>query len=107
MRRACGGQDLVDAAVEAGVKRFLLMSALGTRADTVELVPYYRAKWDVEQLVQASGIDHVIFRPSFIFGPDGGIIPTFRRLVKLTPVTPIIGSGGRRIQPIWVDDMAA
>jgi uncharacterized protein YbjT (DUF2867 family) len=102
-----GGQDLVDAAVEAGVKRFLLMSALGTRADTVDLVPYYRAKWDVEQLVQASGIDHVIFRPSFIFGPDGGIIPTFRRLVKLTPVTPIIGSGERRIQPIWVDDMAA
>ena len=70
-------------------------------------MPYYRAKWDVEQLVKSSGIDHVIFRPSFIFGPDGGIIPTFRRLVKLAPVTPIIGSGERRIQPIWVDDMAA
>ena len=102
-----GGQDLVDAAVDAGVGRFLLMSALGTREDTVDLVPYYRAKWEVEQLVQRSGIDHVIFQPSFIFGPDGGIIPTFRRLVKLTPVTPVIGSGERRIQPIWVDDMAA
>ena len=102
-----GGQDLVDAAAEAGVKRFLLMSALGTREDTRDLVPYYRAKWEVEQIVQGSGIDHVVFQPSFIFGPDGGIIPTFRRLVKLTPVTPVIGSGERRIQPIWVDDMAA
>jgi NADH dehydrogenase len=83
------------------------MSALGTSEANKDLVPYYRAKWDVEQLVKGSGIDHVIFRPSFIFGPDGGIIPTFRRLVKLTPVTPVIGSGERQIQPIWVDDMAA
>jgi uncharacterized protein YbjT (DUF2867 family) len=102
-----GGVDLIAAAKEAGVRRFVLMSALGTSEANKDLVPYYRAKWDVEQLVAGSGIDHVIFRPSFIFGPDGGIIPTFRRLVKLTPVTPIIGSGERRIQPIWVDDMAA
>ena len=102
-----GGADLIQAAKEAGVRRFVLMSALGTREDTKDLVPYYRAKWDVERLVQGSGIDHVILRPSFIFGPDGGIIPTFRRLVKLAPVTPVIGSGERRIQPIWVDDMAA
>jgi uncharacterized protein YbjT (DUF2867 family) len=102
-----GGTDLIAAAKEAGVRRFVLMSALGTREDTKDLVPYYRAKWDVEQLVEGSGIDYVIFRPSFIFGRDGGIIPTFRRLVKLAPVTPVIGSGERQIQPIWVDDMAA
>ena len=102
-----GGRDLLGAAKEAGVTRFLLMSALGTREENVDVVPYFRAKWDVEQLVKGSGLDHVIFQPSFIFGPDGGIIPTFRKLVKLAPVTPIIGSGERRIQPIWVDDMAA
>lgn len=102
-----GGRDLLDAAKEAGVKRFLLMSALGASEENKDLVPYYRAKWDVEQLVSSSGIDHVIFRPSFIFGRDGGIIPTFRQLVKLAPVTPVIGSGERRIQPLWVDDMAA
>ena len=102
-----GGRDLLDAAREAGVRRFVLMSALGTREENVGVVPYFRAKWEVEQLVKGSGIDHVIFQPSFIFGPDGGIIPTFRKLVKLAPVTPIIGSGERRIQPIWVDDMAA
>jgi uncharacterized protein YbjT (DUF2867 family) len=102
-----GGRDLVDAARAAGVRRFLLMSALGTSEENKDLVPYYRAKWDVEQLVAGSGIDHVIFRPSFIFGRDGGIIPPFRRLVKLAPVTPIIGSGERRIEPIWVDDVAA
>ena len=102
-----GGSDLIDAAKEAGVRRLVLMSALGTSEANKDLVPYYRAKWEVEQLTKSSGIEHVIFRPSFVFGPDGGIIPTFRRLVKLAPVTPIIGSGERRIQPIWADDVAA
>jgi uncharacterized protein YbjT (DUF2867 family) len=102
-----GTRDLVAAAKDAGTKRFVLMSALGTDESTKDLVPYYHAKWEQEQTVQSSGLDHVIFRPSFVFARDGGILPTFRRLAKLTPVTPIIGSGEQRIQPIWIDDVAA
>lgn len=102
-----GTRDLVAAAKEAGVRLFVLMSALGTSEETKNLVPYYHAKWEMEQAVKDSGLDHVIFRPSFVFGREGGILPTFRRLAKLTPVTPIIGSGERRIQPVWVDDVAA
>src|SRR5439155_8110765 len=101
-----GTRDLLAAAEEAGVRRFVHMSALGTSEETKDLVPYFRAKWETEQLVRASGIPHVIFRPSFIFGPDGGILPTFVKLARLMPVTPIIGSGRQRIQPIWVDDVA-
>jgi uncharacterized protein YbjT (DUF2867 family) len=102
-----GTRDLVDAAAGAGVRRFVLMSALGTSEETKDLVPYYHAKWEQEQTVAASQLEHVIFRPSFVFGRDGGILPTFARLAKLAPVTPIIGSGTQRIQPIWVDDVAA
>jgi uncharacterized protein YbjT (DUF2867 family) len=102
-----GTRDLIDAAKEAGVRRFVLMSALGTSEETKDLVPYYRSKWEMEQAVRGSGIEHVIFRPSFVFARDGGILPTFRRLARAAPVTPIIGSGRQRIQPIWVDDVAA
>jgi uncharacterized protein YbjT (DUF2867 family) len=102
-----GTRDLLAAAKEAGVQRFVHMSALGTSEETKDLVPYFRAKWETEQLVGSSGIPYVIFRPSFVFGPDGGILPTFVKLAKLTPVTPIIGSGRQRIQPIWADDVAA
>ena len=102
-----GTRALLAASTEAGVKRFVLMSALGTGPDTKDLVPYYGAKWKEEQDVKASGIPYVIFRPSFIFARDGGILPTFVKLAKLTPVTPIIGSGRQRIQPIWADDVAA
>jgi len=100
-------RDLVTAAKDAGVRRFVLMSALGTREETKDLVPYYHAKWEMEQTVAGSGLEHVIFRPSFVFGRDGGILPTFKQLARLAPVTPIIGSGTQRIQPIWVDDVGA
>ncbi|HEX2292768.1 MAG TPA: NAD(P)H-binding protein [Gaiellaceae bacterium] len=102
-----GTQSLLAAAEEAGVKRFVLMSALGTSEETKELVPYYGAKWQMEQDVQASGLEHVIFRPSFVFGRDGGILPTFMKLARLAPVTGIVGSGRQRIQPIWIDDVGA
>jgi uncharacterized protein YbjT (DUF2867 family) len=102
-----GTRDLIGAAREAGVRRFVLMSALGTSEETKDLVPYYHAKWEQEQALQGSGLEHVIFRPSFVFARDGGILPTFRKLARLTPVTPIIGSGKQRIQPIWIDDVAA
>jgi uncharacterized protein YbjT (DUF2867 family) len=102
-----GTRNLLAAAKEAGVGRFVHMSALGTTAETKDLVPYYNAKWQMEQDVKASGIPYVIFRPSFVFGPDGGILPTFAKLARLTPVTPITGSGRQRIQPIWADDVGA
>lgn len=102
-----GTRDLLVAAREAGVRRFVHMSALGVNEQTKDLVPYYGAKWEMEEDVRRSSLPFVIFRPSFVFGVDGGILPTFSKLAKLAPVTPIVGSGEQRIQPIWVDDVAS
>ena len=102
-----GTRDLLAAAKGAGVKRFVLMSALGTTDETKDEVPYYGAKWEQERMLRESGLEHVMFRPSFVFSRDGGILTTFRKLAKLAPVTPIIGSGEQRIQPIWIDDVGA
>jgi NADH dehydrogenase len=102
-----GTQDLIAAAKEAGVARFVMMSALGVSEESRDLVPYYGAKWEMERAVEGAGIPHVIFRPSLVFERDGGILPTFSKLARLTPVTPIIGSGEQRIQPIWAGDVAA
>jgi len=101
-----GTQDLLAAAQQAGVGRLVLMSALGVNEQNRDLVPYFRAKWEMEQAVAASGLDFVVFRPSFVFGKDGGVLPMFVRQVKLSPLTPIVGDGAARLQPIWVDDVA-
>jgi uncharacterized protein YbjT (DUF2867 family) len=103
---AQGTRDLVLAAQDAGVGRFVLASALGLDERTKDTVPYYRAKWAMEQAVKESSLDHVIFRPSFVFGKDGGVLPTFVRLARFAPVTPVVGPGTQRLQPIWVEDVA-
>jgi uncharacterized protein YbjT (DUF2867 family) len=100
-----GTRDLVLAAKDAGVTRFVLMSSLGTSEETARDIPYFRSKLAMEEAVKASEIPYVIFRPSFVFG-DGGALTVFMSLAR-APVTPIIGKGRERFQPIWVDDVAA
>ena len=102
-----GTQNLIKAALDAGVERFALMSALGTTEKTRSLVPYWRSKWQMEQDVATSGLEHVILRPSFVFGKGGGVLPTFVRQVRWSPVVTVLGPGTANTQPIWVDDVAA
>jgi uncharacterized protein YbjT (DUF2867 family) len=101
-----GTRHLVAAAEDAGVRRFVLASALGLNERSKDAVPYFAAKWEMERAVTASSVEHVIFRPSFVFGKDGGALPTFVRLARFAPVTPIVGTGTQRLQPIWVEDVA-
>jgi uncharacterized protein YbjT (DUF2867 family) len=99
-----GTRDLVEVSKQAGVTRLVLQSALGTEEGR-EIAPYYSAKWEEEQAVKYSGIEHVIFRPSFIFGKDGGILAQQIKVVRYSPVVPVLGR--HRMQPIWVDDVAS
>jgi NADH dehydrogenase len=101
---AVGTGNLVEAARESDVRRIVLMSALGTGPGAT--VPYFRAKWAAEQAVASSGVDHAVLRPSFVFGVDGGALPRLLRVARLAPVTPVIGPGTQRIQPIWIGDLA-
>jgi NADH dehydrogenase len=101
-----GTRNVVAAAQQAGVRRFVLASALGVDERTKDAVPYFAAKWEMERAVRESGLEHVIFRPSFVFGREGGVLPTFIRLARWSPVTPIVGPGTQRLQPIWVEDLA-
>jgi uncharacterized protein YbjT (DUF2867 family) len=102
-----GTRNVLAAAQTAGAGRFVHMSAIGVGEHTRTLTPYFAAKWQMEADVRGSGLEHVIFRPSFVFGTDGGVLPTFVRQVRLSPVVTVIGSGSRNQQPVWIDDVAS
>jgi uncharacterized protein YbjT (DUF2867 family) len=102
-----GTRNTLDAARAAGVQRFVHQSALGAGESTRTLTPYFEAKWQMEQDVTASGLEHVVVRPAFVFGRNGGVLPTFIRQVRLSPVVTVIGSGRKLLQPVWIDDVAA
>ncbi|HEY3308867.1 MAG TPA: complex I NDUFA9 subunit family protein [Desulfuromonadaceae bacterium] len=96
--------NLLAGARKAGIKRYLHMSALGSRPNAVS--DYHRTKFRAEELVRASGLDWTILRPSLIFGPKDAFVNMLAGQMRLAPVMPIIGDGNYRLQPIHADDVA-
>jgi uncharacterized protein YbjT (DUF2867 family) len=97
-------RNVLDAAKKAGVKRYLHMSALGTRADGRSR--YHQTKWAAEELVRRSGLAWTIFRPSLIYGPGDISINALAKLLRRLPFVPVLGSGNSNIQPISVENVA-
>ncbi|KPK69063.1 MAG: hypothetical protein AMJ84_10185 [Acidithiobacillales bacterium SM23_46] len=96
--------NIVHAAREAGVERFVHMSALGARSDAPSR--YHRTKYQAEHLVRQSGLNHVIFRPSIIFGPGDEFVNLLARTVHRLLPAPVIGDGRARLQPVAVENVA-
>jgi NADH dehydrogenase len=99
-----GTTRVVEAARRAGVRKFVQMSALGVKP---EGTAYQRTKYEAEEVVRRSGLSYVIFRPSVIVGPDGEFTRMLVRLVRRSPLIPVIGDGRYRLQPVDVEDLAA
>jgi NADH dehydrogenase len=97
-------KHVIDEAKKAGVKRFVHMSALGTRENARSR--YQQTKWAGEDCVRKSGLAWTIFRPSFIYGPKDKAINTLAKLVRRLPFVPVLGSGNTKIQPISVTNVA-
>ena len=100
-----GSENVIQEAARAGVRHFILMSALGAH-DNPEY-PYHQAKFRAEQALKASGLTYTIFRPSVVFGEGDGFITVLAGLVKAAPVVPIAGSGKSKFQPVQLDDVSS
>lgn len=100
-----GTRLVVSAARAAGVPRLAHMSALGARPDR-EATPYHRTKAAAEEIVRASGLSHVVLRPSLIAAPENAVLRTLLTMLRLAPVVPVIGNGLYQLQPVAADDVA-
>jgi uncharacterized protein YbjT (DUF2867 family) len=101
---AKGTENLVRAAREAGVKRYVYLSGAGASPDA----PYhwFRAKWRAETAVRESGLTYTIFRPSWVFGPEDKALNRFLGMSRFLPFVALIGSAGKqRLQPVFIDDV--
>jgi NADH dehydrogenase len=101
-----GTRNVVDALRQAQIKRYVHMSALGTRPGAT--TAYHRTKWLAEEYVGQSGLDRTIFRPSLIHGPDAEFMRLLKRFIcgRFPPMIPYFGSGRAKVQPISVKDVA-
>ena len=100
---AGGTRELIKAAQESGVKRFIHVS---TRAISPAGGGYSRSKIEAEKYVMESGLDWVILRPSEVYGLGGneGIEMLLGKLDSM-PFVPVIGTGKYGIAPLHVSDL--
>ena len=99
-----GTRNVVNAVRDAGVRRFVHMSALGTRPQAVSR--YHKSKFAAEELVRNSGLDYTIFRPSLIYGPEDHFVNLFAKISRWSPFLPVMGAGTSRMAPIAVESVA-
>ena len=89
-------RSLVDAALDADVDHFVLLSSVGAGSPTGS---YLKAKAEAERLVVESGIPWTIFRPSAFVGEGHGLPLGLHHLMR--PLVPA------KYKPIAIEDLAA
>jgi NADH dehydrogenase len=100
-----GTSNLIRAAEEAGVKRVIEMSGLGTRPDRPG--SYMEGRYLAEKLLKESKLDWTIIQPSVLFGKDAPFLKGLVDLIQSSPVVPLIGGGKVMFQPIYVEDVVS
>lgn len=95
---------LIDVARQSDIRRFIQMSANGTREDAQ--TTYHKTKWEAERLLRQSELDWTIFRPSLIYGPQDLFVNMLAKLIRTIPLIPVMGDGNYRLQPVAVADIA-
>lgn len=99
-----GTRLVVEAAQDAGVKRFFYVSHLG--ADRASAFPVLKAKAIAEEFIRRSGMEYTILRSAIAFGPDDGLTTGIARLLAGLPLIFLMPGNGRvQLQPIWVEDL--
>src|SRR5215467_2396040 len=96
--------NMLAVAHEAGVKRYIQMSAVGTRPGATSR--YHQTKWQAEEVVRASALDWTIIRPSLIYGPGDEFVSVLARMMRRLPAMPVLGDGQYRVQPVAVEHVA-
>lgn len=101
--QALGARNIAELAAEAGISRFVLVSAIGASLESRSR--YARTKAEAEAATRAAIPSAVILRPSIMFGPEDGFFTRFAELARMSPVLPLIGAT-TRFQPVYVGDVA-
>ncbi len=99
-----GADRVARLAAEAGVARFIQMSAIG--ADMASRSVYARTKALGERQVRVHMPQATILRPSIVFGPEDDFFNRFAGMARFAPALPLVGGGKTRFQPVHVDDVA-
>lgn len=102
-----GAKNVIDAAVEAGVEHFVLISAAAAayRIRTT----YGKSKIKMEQLAKKKrkNTNFTIIRPTLLYGHGGSqeLKIYVEKIRKFPLIIPTVGLLKKKIRPVWVNDI--
>jgi len=97
-------RTLLQSAEEAGVRRVVHISI--TNPSRGSGLAYFRGKALAEEAVVRSGMSYAIIRPTVIFGEGDVLINNIAWLARRLPLFGVPGTGGYRVRPVFVGDVA-
>ncbi|MGK9231865.1 complex I NDUFA9 subunit family protein [Inquilinus limosus] len=92
-------------AQQAGAATLVHLSGIGS--DPASSSPYIRSRGEGERAVRAAFPASILIRPSAMVGPGDALLVPLARMLRQAPVFPLFGSGRTRLQPAYVEDVAA
>jgi NADH dehydrogenase len=98
-----GTVNQIEAAKAAGVQRYVYVSGAGAGPDAEK--HWFVYKWRAEEALRASGLTHVILRPTWIYGPEDVSLNRFVGFARRLPFVPSFGDGRQPMQPLFIDDL--
>lgn len=101
-------RQLVKMCQQNQIKKVVMVTALGSSSQAES--NYHSTKFQAEELLRTSGLNHVILRPSLIFGRqvgtrDSKLVARLIEAIETKPVVPLINGGANLIQPIFIGDL--
>jgi NADH dehydrogenase len=98
-------RKLFDAAKQAGIQRIVHVSITNPSEDSP--MEYFSGKATLEHALIESGVSYAILRPAVVFGKEDILINNIAWALRHLPVFGVFGDGAYKLQPIYVDDLAA
>jgi nucleoside-diphosphate-sugar epimerase len=96
-----GTRRVLDAAREAGARRFVFVSSLAAHADAISY--YGRSKLTIEQWLDPAR--DLIVRPGLVLANDGGLAHRMWRTLAATRLAPVFGGGDQIVQTVHIADL--
>tara|TARA_B110000438_G_scaffold93189_1_gene92727 strand:- start:57 stop:995 length:939 start_codon:yes stop_codon:yes gene_type:complete len=97
-------QLLSNLCVEAGIRKFIHISALGVKKNNKS--KYMESKMQGEKNILETLKSAVILRPSVCFGYEDKFFNRFASLAQFSPMLPLIGGGKTKFAPVFVGDVS-
>src|SRR4029078_4592331 len=98
-----GTRNVVAAAQNAGVEKILFVSFLRARPHCGS--PYHETKWEAEEIVRNSRLDHTVIKAGIVYGRGHHMLDHLSHALHTFPVFGFVGLKEKSIRPLAIEDL--